>query len=73
MNHANYALRVTVEWIQALELFVPVQRYQVVLRRRKGERVVQLDWHAAVRLAEPPPIDHDRHHVRAAAQLSNVS
>jgi hypothetical protein len=54
----NYALRVTVEWIQALELFVPVQRYQVLLRRRKGERVVQLDWHAAVRLAEPPPIDH---------------
>jgi hypothetical protein len=54
----NYALRVTVDWIQGLELFVPVQRYEVLIRRRKGERLVRLDWHSAVRLAEPPPIDH---------------
>jgi hypothetical protein len=54
----NYALRVTVDWIQGLELFVPVQRYEVLIKRRKGERLVRLDWHPAVRLAEPPPIDH---------------
>jgi hypothetical protein len=54
----NYALRVTVDWILGLELFVPVQRYEVLIRRRKGERLVRLDWHPAVRLAEPPPIDH---------------
>jgi hypothetical protein len=53
----NYALRVTVDWIQALEIFVPVQRYEVLIRRRKGERLVRLDWHPAVRLAELPPID----------------
>ena len=55
----NYALRVTVDWIQTLELFVPVQRLEVLIRRRKGERVIHLDWHPLVRLAEPPPCDWD--------------
>ena len=32
----NYALRVTVEWVQALKLFVPVQRYDVLIRRAKA-------------------------------------
>ena len=50
----NYALRVTVEWVQALDLYVPVQRFEVLIRRRKGERVVRLDWHPLVRAAEPP-------------------
>src|SRR4051794_28269027 len=50
----NYALRVTVEWIQALDLYVPVQRFDVLIRRRKGERVVQLDWHPLVKTAELP-------------------
>jgi hypothetical protein len=36
----NYALRATVEWVQALDLCVPVQRFDVPIRRRKGERVV---------------------------------
>jgi hypothetical protein len=54
----NYALRVTVDWVQAMEMFVPVQRYDVLIRRRKGERLVRVDWHPAVRLAEPPPIDY---------------
>ena len=35
----NYALRVTVEWVQALELYVPVQRLDVLIRRRKGKRI----------------------------------
>ena len=50
----NYALRVTVEWIQALEIYVPVQRFEVVIRRRKGERVIRLDWHPLVRTLERP-------------------
>jgi hypothetical protein len=41
----NYALSVTIEWVQALELFVPVQRFSALVRRRKGERLVRLDWH----------------------------
>jgi hypothetical protein len=50
----NYALRVTVEWVQALELYVPVQRFEVLIRRRKGQRLIRLDWHPLVRLVEPP-------------------
>jgi hypothetical protein len=50
----KYALRVTLDWIQTLELFVPVQRLEVLIRRRKGERVIQIDWHPLIRLAEPP-------------------
>jgi len=51
----NYALRVGVEWVQGLELFVPVQRFEVLVKRRKGERLMRLDWHPSVRLMEPPP------------------
>jgi hypothetical protein len=53
----NYALRVTVEWVQALELYLPVHRFDVLIRRRKGERSIQLDWHPTVRAIEPPPCD----------------
>jgi hypothetical protein len=53
----NYALRVTVEWVQGLELFVPVNRYEVLIKRRKGERVVWLDWHALLRVVEMPLSD----------------
>jgi len=53
----NYALRVSVEWVQGLELFVPVQRFHVLVKRRKGEKLMRLDWHPAVRLMEPPPSD----------------
>jgi hypothetical protein len=50
----NYALRVTVEWVQGLILFAPVHRYELLIRRRKGERIVTIDWHPAVRMMEPP-------------------
>ena len=33
---------------------MPVQRFDVLIRRRKGERVVQLDWHPLVKTAELP-------------------
>ena len=53
----NYALRVSVDFVQGLALFVPVQRFQVLVKRRKGEKLMSLDWHPAVRLMEPPPSD----------------
>jgi hypothetical protein len=60
----NYALYVTVEWVQALELYLPVQRFEVLIRRRKGERVIRLDWHPLIKMAEPPlceaGLGHDR-------------
>ena len=50
----NYALRVTVDWVQGLILLAPVHRYEVLIRRRKGERIVSIDWHPAARMMEPP-------------------
>jgi hypothetical protein len=50
----NYALRVTVDWVQVLALYAPVHRYEVLIKRRKGERIVAIDWHPAARLMEPP-------------------
>ncbi|HVG82703.1 MAG TPA: hypothetical protein VNB28_10520 [Methylomirabilota bacterium] len=50
----NYALRVTVDWVQGLILYAPVHRYEVLVRRRKGERIVVIDWHPAARTMEPP-------------------
>jgi tRNA A37 threonylcarbamoyladenosine biosynthesis protein TsaE len=40
----KYALRVTVEWVQTLELVMPVHRLTVQIRRPKAERVMALDW-----------------------------
>jgi len=53
----NYALRVTVEWVQGLVVFAPVRQFEVVIKRRKSERRLRLDWHAAARAAEVPPSD----------------
>ncbi len=53
----NYALAVKVEWVQALILLAPVQRHTLVIKRRKGERSVAMDWHAAARRMEPAPCD----------------
>ncbi|HTT81862.1 MAG TPA: hypothetical protein VMF67_00115 [Rhizomicrobium sp.] len=53
----NYALRVKLTWVQALDLYLPVRRFDLLIRRRKGERRIALDWHPLVRMAEPPPCD----------------
>ena len=53
----NYDLRVTVDWVQGLTLFAPVYRYNVLIKRRKGERTMQIDWHPAIRMIEPPLSD----------------
>jgi hypothetical protein len=53
----NYALAVTTRFVQSLELMAPVQRFEVLIRRRKGERRIALDWHPAVRAMDAPPSD----------------
>jgi hypothetical protein len=50
----KYALQTRVEWVQGLILLAPVQRFEILIKRRKGERVVAMDWHASVRLLEAP-------------------
>ena len=53
----KYALRVTVDWVQTLELVMPVQRLTVQIRRRKAERTMALDWNTLARRLEPPPCE----------------
>lgn len=51
----KYALQTNVELAQKLELIVPVQRVHLVVKRRKAERKITMDWNAAARRLEPPP------------------
>jgi hypothetical protein len=53
----KYALRVTVELSQTLELLMPVQRLALLVRRRKGERQLAMDWNPLARKLEPPPCE----------------
>ena len=53
----HYAMRVTVEWVQTLDLVMPVQRFDVQIRRRKAQRVIHLDWNPLVRRLETPACD----------------
>ena len=50
----QYATRVTVEWVQTLELAMPVHRFTVQVRRRKADRTIRLDWNPLARRLEPP-------------------
>jgi hypothetical protein len=50
----QYATRVTVEWVQTLELIMPVHRLTVQIRRRKADRTIALDWNPLARRLEPP-------------------
>jgi hypothetical protein len=50
----QYATRVTVEWVQTLELAMQVHRFTVQIRRRKADRVILLDWNPSARALEPP-------------------
>jgi hypothetical protein len=53
----KYDLRVTTDLEQALMLTSPVQRLELTIKRRKGERRVTLDWSPLVRRLEPPPCE----------------
>jgi hypothetical protein len=56
----QYALRITADWIQTLELVMPVQRFEVKIRRRKAERVIWLDWNPFTRRLESPVCESSR-------------
>jgi hypothetical protein len=53
----KYDLRVTTDVEQALILTSPVQRLELTIKRRKGERRVTLDWSPLARRLEPPPCE----------------
>ena len=56
----QYAMRVTVAWVQTLELVMPVQRFAVQIRRRKAQRVIHLDWNPLARRLESPACEFSR-------------
>jgi hypothetical protein len=45
---------VSVEWVQTLELVMPVHRFAVQIRRRKADRLIHLDWNPQARRLESP-------------------
>ncbi len=53
----KYDLRVNVELVQTLELISQVQRVTLVIKRRKGERKLALDWNPIARQLDPPPCE----------------
>lgn len=53
----KYALRVSVGWVQTLEVVMPVHRFRVQVRRRKAERVMTMDWNPIARRLEQPPCE----------------
>jgi len=53
----KYDLRVKVELVQTLELLCPVQRVTLIIKRRKGERKLPLDWNPIARQLDPLPCE----------------
>lgn len=61
----KYAMRIAVEWVQTLELVMPVQRLRLLVRRRKGERVIEVDWNPLARRLEWPACEFEHAAERA--------
>ena len=54
----KYAMKVELEWVQTLEIVMPVQRFTLLLKRRKGERHFSLDWNPLTRQLEQAPCEY---------------
>ena len=53
----KYDLRVNIELSQMLEFISPVQRVTLIIKRRKGERKLTLDWNPIARQLDPLPCE----------------
>ncbi len=53
----KYDLRIKVELVQTLELISQVQRVSLIIKRRKGERKLALDWNPIARQLDPLPCE----------------
>ncbi|KAF0250299.1 MAG: hypothetical protein FD167_300 [bacterium] len=54
----KYDLRIDVEWVQTLEVIMPVQRFELIIKRRKGERHFHLDWNPLAKKLESAPCEY---------------
>jgi hypothetical protein len=55
----KFALRVDVVWTQTLEVVMPVQRVNILIKRRKGERKLALDWNPLARKLDIPLCEYN--------------
>ena len=51
----KYALSINLEWAQTLDVAVRVQRVQLLIKRRKAERKLALDWNPLARRLDAAP------------------
>ena len=54
----KYSVRVDVALSQSLELIMPVQRFELLIKRRKARRQLQLDWNPLLRRLDMPPCEN---------------
>jgi hypothetical protein len=64
----KYALRVDARWSQTLEVAMPVERVELLIRRRKGERRITLDWNPLARKLDVPPCEYS--YTRSAVRVA---
>ena len=53
----KYAMKMEMEWLQTLEIVMPVQRFTVSIRRRKRDRTLMLDWNPLARQLDMAPCE----------------
>ncbi len=53
----KHSVRVEVALSQSLELIMPVQRFELVIKRRKARRQLQLDWNPLLRRLDQLPCE----------------
>ncbi len=54
----KYSVRVDAALSQSLELIMPVQRFELLIKRRKARRKLQLDWNPLLRRLDLPPCEN---------------
>jgi hypothetical protein len=54
----RYSMKIELSWLQTLELVMPVQRFSVLIRRRKSERIIALDWNPITRQLDQAPCEY---------------
>ncbi len=54
----KYGVRVEVTLNQTLEIIMPVRRFELLIKRRKAQRRLSLDWNPLLRKLDTPPCEH---------------